>query len=53
MMYENIDTPKSSIADPKSLSVSLLGQKSPKPTVDNDVNAKYIEIVTFSIFVLE
>jgi len=27
------------------LSKSLLGLKSPKPTVDNEVNAKYIAII--------
>ena len=44
-MYENIATPKTSIKEVNILSKSLLGLKSPKPTVDNDVNAKYKAII--------
>jgi len=36
---EKIATPKSSIKAPKMRSKSLLGVKSPNPTVDKDVNA--------------
>tara|TARA_B110000285_G_scaffold211340_1_gene253949 strand:- start:368 stop:514 length:147 start_codon:yes stop_codon:yes gene_type:complete len=41
-MYENIETPKRRIKAHKSLSASLLGLKSPNPTVDRDVKAKYM-----------
>ena len=40
MIYENIATPETSIKEVKILSKSLLGLKSPNPTVDKLVNAK-------------
>ena len=42
MIYEKIATPKRSINATKTLSKSLLGFKSPNPTVDREVKAKYI-----------
>jgi len=44
-MYEKIATPKTSIKEVNILSKSLLGLKSPKPTVDRDVKAKYTPII--------
>jgi len=38
IIYEKIATPKSNMAEQKILSNSLLGLKSPNPTVVNDVN---------------
>jgi len=40
IIYENIATPKRSITEHIILSSSLYGRKSPKPTVDKDVNEK-------------
>ena len=39
-MYEKMATPNISITPHTSLSKSLLGCKSPRPTVDSDVRAK-------------
>jgi len=39
-IYEKIATPDTSIKDVNNLSKSLLGLKSPKPTVDRLVKAK-------------
>jgi hypothetical protein len=39
---EKTDTPTTRINVPISLSESLLGAKSPKPTVDKVVKAKYM-----------
>jgi len=43
-IVEKIATPNKSILAPTSLSILLLGYKSPNPTVDSDVNAKYIAV---------
>ena len=43
-----METPNKSIEALISLSWSLLGQKSPNPTVDRDVKAKYTEIIALS-----
>ena len=42
-----METPVRSTIEVKSLSKSLLGLKSPNPTVDREVNAKYIMIMVF------
>ena len=42
MIYEKIATPNNNIKAMKIRSKSLFGYKSPNPTVDRDVNAKYI-----------
>ena len=42
IMYEKQATPISRMKVIMSLSISLLGLKSPKPTVDSVVNMKYI-----------
>lgn len=41
MMYEKMATPNKSINAPKNLSTFPLGVKSPNPTVERLVNAKY------------
>ena len=41
MKYENIATPKSRINAQMKHSISFSGCKSPKPTVERDVKAKY------------
>ena len=45
MQFEKIITPPRSIMAPNNLSKSLLGVKSPKPTVEIEVIAKYIAII--------
>jgi hypothetical protein len=40
IITENTETPKSNIKLPTSLSVSLLGTKSPSPTVERLVKVK-------------
>ena len=45
IIYEKTDTPVRRSSAVKILSKSLLGLKSPKPTVDNDVKAKYTIIM--------
>jgi len=42
MTSEKMATPKRSIIAMKSLSMSLLGFKSPRPTVEREVKEKYI-----------
>jgi hypothetical protein len=42
---EKIITPKRSMSEAAILSRSLLGCKSPKPTVDRDEKAKYMAAV--------
>ena len=46
-------TPKSKMKAPTSLSLFDLGVKSPRPTVDKDVNIKYVRVIIFSLLVLE
>jgi len=48
-MYENMATPETSINAVKILSKSLLGLKSPKPTVESEVKAKYITIMVVCV----
>ena len=47
-MYENIDTPPNMTNAVKTLSESLLGTKSPNPTVVSDVNEKYERTIILS-----
>ena len=44
MQFEKIMTPPISMIAPSNLSISLRGVKSPKPTVESEVIAKYIVI---------
>jgi hypothetical protein len=44
IMYENTATPNKRIAATTTLSKSLLGFKSPNPTVERDVNDQYYKI---------
>ena len=46
MMIEKTATPKRSMKAVMNLSMSLLGWKSPRPTVDRDVNPKYVTMRT-------
>lgn len=48
MMYEKMATPKKRTKAPTSLSRSLRGLKSPKPTVDKEVKAKYVVMTDIS-----
>jgi hypothetical protein len=43
---EKMATPNNNINDPSNLSIFDLGFISPNPTVDKDVNAKYIIAIT-------
>ena len=45
MMYEKIETPKMSIIPHTTRSKSLLGFRSPSPTVESEVIEKYNEII--------
>ena len=47
-MYEKMATPKKRTKAPTSLSRSLRGLKSPKPTVDKEVKAKYVVMTDIS-----
>ena len=48
MMAEKMETPKSKMKLPNSLSASLFGTKSPRPTVERLVNVKYVSIIYMS-----
>ena len=48
MIYEKVATPTKRMKVMITLSISLFGLKSPKPTVDSVVNMKYTTIVRFS-----
>ncbi len=45
IMAEKIETPKSNMKLPNSLSELLFGTKSPSPTVERLVNVKYVSII--------
>lgn len=45
MINEKIATPNSRIKAQNSRSASLLGWKSPKPTVEREVNAKQVTAI--------
>jgi hypothetical protein len=46
---EKIATPNNNINAPNNLSIFDLGFISPNPTVDKDVNAKYIIAITIVV----
>ena len=52
MTYEKIATPKRRMNAQMNLSMLLFGLKSPNPTVERDVNAKYTAMIIFSLGVL-
>lgn len=45
MMKEKMATPNSSIIEQTSRSTLVLGKKSPNPTVDSEVIAKYTDMM--------
>jgi hypothetical protein len=51
IIYENIKTPNSNSIEPNALSKSFTGLKSPSPTVESDVKAKYVIPIALYIFV--
>jgi len=48
-MIEKMATPKSKTNEQHNRSKSLLGWKSPKPTVDKEVNAKYVTMTVIYV----